>query len=242
MDALTDAFLAGLLRREPDPALLETAGDEDPAQSAAAFLAAIDDPDLAPTSGQWIATLLRTARPGFGARCLAELANALRGIGMSLDPERFAAVPAVLGSSNFLARLLLRHPEWALDLSGDVPPASPDEPVDADWTEMRLAKYRGLLRIAARDLAGRPFEAGLRELSQLADRCLVSALACAAEETGHRPPALLALGKLGGCELNFSSAVDLLFNEAPRALSIIKQGREPSYSPKDLETQTSSNG
>lgn len=40
----------------------------------------------------------------------------------------------------------------------------------------------------------------------------------------------------------FSSAVDLLFNEAPRALSIIKQGREPSYSPKDLETQTSSNG
>jgi hypothetical protein len=40
----------------------------------------------------------------------------------------------------------------------------------------------------------------------------------------------------------FSSAVDLLFNEAPRALSIIKQGRNPSYSPKDLETGTSSNG
>ncbi len=40
----------------------------------------------------------------------------------------------------------------------------------------------------------------------------------------------------------YSSAVDLLFNEAPQALSIIKQGRRASYSPKDLETQTLSNG
>ena len=39
----------------------------------------------------------------------------------------------------------------------------------------------------------------------------VAALGCAEEETECEAPALLALGKLGGRELNFSSDVDLLF-------------------------------
>jgi glutamate-ammonia-ligase adenylyltransferase len=80
-----------------------------------------------------------------------------------------------------------------------------------DWSEIRHAKYRGLLRVAARDLGGRPFAQSLEELSALADRCLDAGLACAADETGVELPALFALGKLGGRELNFSSDVDLLF-------------------------------
>ena len=51
----------------------------------------------------------------------------------------------------------------------------------------------------------------MTELSDLADACLVAALQCAAVETEAAPPALFALGKLGGRELNFSSDVDLLF-------------------------------
>jgi glutamate-ammonia-ligase adenylyltransferase len=53
--------------------------------------------------------------------------------------------------------------------------------------------------------------ASLRELSDLADACLEAALRAAALETGVEPPTLMALGKLGGRELNFSSDVDLLF-------------------------------
>ena len=64
------------------------------------------------------------------------------------------------------------------------------------------------MRIAARDLA-RPFEAGLAELSDLADGVLRRALSLASGE--REPPALFALGKLGGRELNFSSDVDLFF-------------------------------
>jgi glutamate-ammonia-ligase adenylyltransferase len=121
----------------------------------------------------------------------------------------------VLGSSNFLARLLLRHPDWVDELTG-APAGPPDpSPVDAEWSAIRRAKYRGLLRIAARDLTERPFTESLAELSGLADRCLTAALACAAAETGTPSPALLALGKLGGRELNFSSDVDLLFVYTP---------------------------
>jgi glutamate-ammonia-ligase adenylyltransferase len=115
----------------------------------------------------------------------------------------------VLGSSNFLARLLLRRPEWVAELAG-APPDPPRETPGADWGEIREVKYRGLLRIAARDLHGRPFEESLQELSELADRCLRAGLDCAAREADLSAPALFALGKLGGRELNFSSDVDLL--------------------------------
>ena len=72
--------------------------------------------------------------------------------------------------------------------TGDPPGAPDDAPIEPDWTAIRIAKYKGLLRIAARDLCGRPFEASLAELSQLADRCLAAALARrgARERTSHR--------------------------------------------------------
>ena len=107
------------------------------------------------------------------------------------------------------ARCAIRH--GSAELAGPLPDAPPARAIDPDWDAIRAAKYTGLLRIAARDLLARPFVESLRELSDLADRCLVAALACAARETEVEAPALLALGKLGGRELNFSSDVDLLF-------------------------------
>jgi glutamate-ammonia-ligase adenylyltransferase len=211
MDELAEAFLASLQRRAPDPQLLAAAGDAEPQHAALSFLAAAGDADLAATARVWVPALLRSARPGFGAQCLAELAERARASDAPLDLQRTPSVPLILGASNFLARLLLQHPGWASELTGDPPGPPPDGAVEPDWSAIRRAKYRGLLRIAARDLVGRPFAESPRELSDLADRCLAAGLACAAVEVGRAAPALLALGKLGGRELNFSSDVDLLF-------------------------------
>jgi glutamate-ammonia-ligase adenylyltransferase len=212
MDALAERFLKELAHQRADRESLHAVGEPEPESAAAAFLEAAREPELAGSLPGWAPALLGTARPGFGAHCLAELARASRaGGGAPLDPAGCPALPRVLGSSGFLARLLLRHPAWLPDLAGSLPEAPGADPIPADWDAIREAKYRGLLRIAARDLLGRPFAASLRELSDLADGCLSAGLACAARETEVEAPALLALGKLGGRELNFSSDVDLLF-------------------------------
>jgi glutamate-ammonia-ligase adenylyltransferase len=205
-------FASELAREKVDAEALREAGEPDPEAAVASFLEAAREPDLAPSLPVWAPALLRSARPGFGAHCLAQLARASRESGGGrLDLADSPALPLLLGSSGFLARLLLRHPAWLAELRGAPPGAPASDPIDADWDAIREAKYRGLLRIIARDLLARPFEASLRELSDLADRCLSAGLACAARETEVEAPALLALGKLGGRELNFSSDVDLLF-------------------------------
>jgi glutamate-ammonia-ligase adenylyltransferase len=212
MDAVAARFVNELARGKPDPESLREVGEPEPESAVDAFLQAARDPDLAPSRAVWAPALLRTARPGFGAHCLVELARAGREQPAArLDVARCPALPRILGSSPFLARLLLRHPSWIRELEGPMPEAPAAHAVETDWDAIREAKYRGLLRITARDLLGRAFEASLRELSDLADRCLAAALACAARETEVEAPALLALGKLGGRELNFSSDVDLLF-------------------------------
>jgi len=211
MDAFVGSFLQALDRGDRDVEALARLGDPDPPLAAEALAAAAAEPELAPSRERWLPELLRSARPGFGARVLRELVAAGRDEGLPpLDLVRLRWLPRLLGSSNVLARLLLRAPQFASELAGDPPPA-PEAMPAATWSAIRETKYRGLLRIAARDLAGRPFAESLRELSDLADRCLAAGLVCAAETTGVEPPSLLALGKLGGRELNFSSDVDLLF-------------------------------
>jgi len=216
MQELGRAFAHSLSQGSPDPALIARAGESDPERAAAAFAAAAKHPALGAAIGRWAAALLASARPGFGAEQLLALAE--RHDAVCGGPIPDAALPhaaAVMGASNFLARLLVREPARVADLvdasDGGLPAALPPSAPAPEWSAIRAYKYRGLLRITARDLAGRPFEASPRELSDLADVCLTSALACAAAETATEAPCLLALGKLGGRELNFSSDVDLLF-------------------------------
>ena len=211
METLSRNFAASLERGTPDRGLLAAIGEAKPEEAAAAFLAAFANADLAPTAELWCEALLGSARPGFGAGCLLELAEKSRAAGAPLDLAITPALPRVLGNSNFLARRLLRHPDWVGELIGDPPSPPVDGALAPDWASIRVAKYRGLLRVAARDLAERPFAESLAELSELADRCLTAGLECASNEIGSDAPALLALGKLGGDELNFSSDVDLLF-------------------------------
>lgn len=216
MQELARAFGGRLARGIADPALLAALGESDPARAAAAFAAAAAHPALAAAIGRWTPALLASARPGFGAEQLLALAQRHELVCGSPIPEAaLGHAAAIVGASNVLARLLVRHPAHVAELADvpgeGLPAALPAGAPEAEWSAIRAFKYRGLLRIAARDLAGRAFEASPRELSDLADICLDAGLRCAAAETGAEAPCLLALGKLGGRELNFSSDVDLLF-------------------------------
>jgi glutamate-ammonia-ligase adenylyltransferase len=74
---------------------------------------------------------------------------------------------------------------------------------------LRRWKRRELLRIAARDLLGvAELPVVARELAALAEVCLGRALELVAPDV---PLEIIAMGKLGGRELNFSSDVDLVF-------------------------------
>ena len=212
MKLLAADFTESLRRGEPRIEALRTVGDPDPGAAAASFSLALEEPGLAPHAETWVPALLRSARPGRGAERLLAVARAHRKAGGMFDLRRTPSLPLVLGSSDFLARLLVRHPDWVEELETPLSEPTRIEPIAPDWDAIRDAKYRGLLRIAAGDLSNRPFRESLRALSNLADACLISAMQCTARELcASDPPMLFALGKLGGDELNFSSDVDLLF-------------------------------
>jgi glutamate-ammonia-ligase adenylyltransferase len=150
-------------------------------------------------------------------------------------------LPRVFAASDFVARLCVQHSEVLQELlkSGDLARAYPagdlarrvvrelanvaDEA--ALKTRLRIMRRREMLRIAWRDLAGwADLNETMAALSEFADACVHEALeklhawVCAKygePSGGHsgRPQRLvvLALGKLGGQELNFSSDIDLIF-------------------------------
>jgi glutamate-ammonia-ligase adenylyltransferase len=148
-------------------------------------------------------------------------------------PRSREALVWALGGSPFLAEQVIRHPEWADWLTrprvlASAPGAratlaearrlvagrGPGAARDA----LRLLRRREVLRIAVRDLLRlTPVSGTLAALSALADALVEAALEVAASELGEAPArgtpgfAVLALGKLGGGELNFSSDVDLVY-------------------------------
>ncbi len=133
---------------------------------------------------------------------------------------------AVCGASPALADHLRAHPEHGHDLrSGGTRAEGPllDEgSADTDSVEdlLRIA-YRGrLVAIAARDLTGESaFEEVAASLSALADATLEAALTTARarlpEHAARCRLAVIALGKCGGCELNYVSDVDVVFVHEP---------------------------
>ena len=155
-------------------------------------------------------------------------------------PEILAGLPKVWGCSPFIAKQCARQPALLHDLvtSGDLRASYAEgaqrERLDArvadaaDETsvlrELRLWRRREMVRIAWRDLAGwADLGESLRDLSALADTAIDfvneyyhAQLAarfgqpCDAEGDPQRL-VILAMGKLGGRELNFSSDIDLIF-------------------------------
>lgn len=91
-------------------------------------------------------------------------------------------------------------------------------PAQPDFALLRVWKGREMTRVAVRELANvAPLEETTGELSQIAEICIRRVFEHWDTELRkrHGPPeaefAILALGKLGGGELNHSSDVDLLF-------------------------------
>ncbi|WP_448586501.1 bifunctional [glutamate--ammonia ligase]-adenylyl-L-tyrosine phosphorylase/[glutamate--ammonia-ligase] adenylyltransferase [Thermaurantiacus sp.] len=97
-------------------------------------------------------------------------------------------------------------------------------------TAIRRARAGIALTVAIADLAGAwPLERVTAALSDFADRAIEAALGAALSERGIPSPqglAILALGKLGSRELNYSSDVDLIALHDPARLAV-GPGRDP---------------
>jgi len=140
----------------------------------------------------------------------------------------------VCGTSQFFSDILIRNPEYFEILAnpgvrGGTKSAGslyrelsafvdavvrPEMKLEA----MRRFKHREILRIGTRDILGlADMPATAHEFSSLADACVQKCLEIAhtqlAEQwcSGPLPFAVIAMGKLGGQELNYSSDIDLLF-------------------------------
>ena len=162
----------------------------------------------------------RSADPDQGLTLLERLVRA------SPSPHSFLArllaesralelASVVCGGSAFMAESLMREPawfEWTLARLGRARTRAQiarDVLEGGDADALRLAKRRELLFIGARDLLRlATVEETLVALSMLADVMIGRACELSAAGRGF---AVIALGKLGGGELNFNSDVDLLY-------------------------------
>ncbi|MCD4535495.1 bifunctional [glutamine synthetase] adenylyltransferase/[glutamine synthetase]-adenylyl-L-tyrosine phosphorylase [Nocardioides sp. cx-169] len=152
---------------------------------------------------------------------------------------------SVLGASTALADHLVRHPEQWRELTDPLlgstrPPAfavreqllaavgadpSDEQPTatlpEGDGVDALRVEYRRvLLRLAARDLAHAVgIDDTAAELSDLAAGTLEAALAIARQRVGEASAlarlGVIAMGKLGGHELNYVSDVDVIFVYEP---------------------------
>ncbi len=181
----------------------------------------------------------RSFHPSQVERTLAQLNETWASDGPALVdlitnfPLGEAALLHLLAASSICASRLARHPETFLwlcqpeicssrrgygQMRRDLH-ALRDESVAADnFRALRFWKGREMVRIAVRELADvAPLEETTAELSQLAEICLTEVFEYWDSDLRRRygsPDAeftILALGKLGGRELNHSSDVDLIF-------------------------------
>ena len=150
----------------------------------------------------------------------------------------YKSLPKVWAGSVFVAKNCVQYPDLFSELidSGDLLKAPKNYPLHLaeqllkaqDETSLmqilRLYRRREMVRIAWRDLAGwATLEETLKSLSNLADALIEAALTWLYQDLSNQlgipsnadgtpqPMVVLALGKLGGEELNFSSDVDLIF-------------------------------
>ncbi|QHS08767.1 bifunctional [glutamate--ammonia ligase]-adenylyl-L-tyrosine phosphorylase/[glutamate--ammonia-ligase] adenylyltransferase [Sinimarinibacterium sp. NLF-5-8] len=152
-------------------------------------------------------------------------------------PALAAVAPRVLQGSRFVREvlgLLLDAQDDLHDFSQPYKSGRIDALLNAAMAEvtdaatamraLRRVRRRQMARIAFRDLAGwAGLNETLRDLSDLAEACVQAALKFAENRLQQRygvprsargevvRPVVLAMGKLGGQELNFSSDIDLIF-------------------------------
>jgi [glutamine synthetase] adenylyltransferase / [glutamine synthetase]-adenylyl-L-tyrosine phosphorylase len=213
------------MARRPTP--FSRMGDPAAAVALLAEVTATPDPDQALAHLAEFSAALRSPEPYF--KLLRE------------SPRVARQLISLFGTSDFLSKRFLRHPELVDQLLRDdqvvlekdlpgfraeiatrcatVPPdAQIDEALERKLAELRRYKNEEVLRIAMHDIAGSIRLSSVAEqLSDLAEALLGAALDLAEEEArqkGRSPPGRLtvvALGKLGGRELGYHSDLDLIF-------------------------------
>ncbi len=142
-----------------------------------------------------------------------------------LTPERRAQARRVFAASPFVRNWCLRHPERIeAMLQGDLPPLDRGDQREAFEAALRRYRNQAMVRIAWQELAGLVSpEQTVTELSALAELCIQRAVdfhrgrmlekhgVARLRDGGPAGFTVIALGKLGGRELNFSSDVDVIF-------------------------------
>jgi glutamate-ammonia-ligase adenylyltransferase len=175
------------------------------------------------------------------------------------DPAGRAVLAALFGNSPFLGELLLRNPQVAAEaiLAGpdavypriiaEVTAGAASEPsLERVMAVLRHGKSKIALLVALADIAGLwPLEAVTRGLSDFADLSLQLTVRCLLRQfaaqgvfeipAGDAPErdagiVVLAMGKLGGRELNYSSDIDLMVLYERRKLPC----RDPDGLPQQL--------
>lgn len=142
------------------------------------------------------------------------------------NPVTIKALVAVTAASGSIALHLKTNPDDVMLLTSpsDLPPTHSQLALERALTSidnhqdpvtaLKLHKRREYIRIAAADLLGIPAvtEVGAA-LAALADACLECASRLATGELGvdEPPTAIIAMGKLGGQELNYASDIDVMF-------------------------------
>ncbi len=165
------------------------------------------------------------------------------------QPKRLEILLRILSASQFLADLLIQHPDFFDEVTDpgrihgtrgygelyeELSAIRRSDPhsVESWRRELRMFRHRHLLRVGSRDICyGASLKEIFSELSSLAEAVLQAALDYRLEqfhpEGGDTAEAgspngvaaesvcILALGKLGGGELNYSSDIDLVILYEP---------------------------
>ena len=171
--------------------------------------------------------LSETPMPDEGLFAFLRLGEAVHGridalASMRDNPPGLALLARVLGSGRFLGEMLAHVPE---EIGSIATPDRLGEPKERErlvreanssleWRGpermlegVRRFKRREVLRIGIADVAGESDVAQVGEsLADLADACVEAAL-----EDAPLPFAVIAMGKHGGRELNYSSDIDVMF-------------------------------
>ena len=153
------------------------------------------------------------------------------------DPRILEVLTQILGTSPYLSEILIRNPEYLHWLRHELdyrPPGRDDYAAEVNRllyemsnTEQQVDalkrfQRREFLRIAARDLLGmldaETLTTTTAQLSNLADVLVDGLLRIASAELAARKGgplpgrfAVVAMGKLGGGDLNYSSDIDLIY-------------------------------
>ena len=203
---------AGALDDQALRAALQAAGFDDGRAAAEALdqLLAAAAPDL--PAEQLLAAAAQAADP---LRALINVSGLAALAGRPESRAEPAQLAAFLGASQHMADLLTRRPDLLASLRRPFDAASAAQRYQGAAAgedrerALRLAQQEDLLAIAWADLVEQQdVEQVTLQLSRLADAVIAGAAAGLAAD---RQFAILALGKLGGSELNYSSDIDLIF-------------------------------